>query len=154
MQSVRFSRFRAFAAFESSHPFILIRKVLPLLASYPSAICASACFCAFKTLTAILIITWSNTQTTHRNLLNLLIYFAFVPPTFEANKPLYSHNESCSLHATNPNCVCLWKCRNCTYLALPLSGPHDTTFLFCFVLFRCFFFVLFRLILFNFVLLF
>lgn len=107
MQRVRFSRFRAFAAFESSHPFILIRKVLPLLASYPSAICASACFCAFKTLTAILIITWSNTQTTHRNLLNLLIYFAFVPPTFEANKPLYSHNESCSLHATNPNCVCL-----------------------------------------------
>lgn len=93
MQRVRFSRFHAFVAFESSHPFILIRNVLPLLA-YPSAICVSACFCAFKTLTAILIITWRNTQTTHRNLLHLLIYFAFVLPTFEANKLLYAHNES------------------------------------------------------------
>lgn len=141
VQRVCFSRFHAFAAFESSRPFILIRKVLPLLASYPSAICASACFCAFKTLTAILIITWSNTQTTHRNLLNSLIYFAFIPPTFEAN--LCSRNESGILHATNPNCVCLWNIEIalvwlCLFLVL-ITQP------FCLVLlvFVLFYFVVF-----------
>ncbi len=142
MQRVCFPRFHAFAAFESSRPFILIRKVLPLLASYPSAICASACFCAFKTLTAILIITWSNTQTTHRNLLNFLICFAFIPPTFEANKPLCSRNESGILHAQiqtvfvceNKEIALVWLYLFLVLITQPFCLVLLVFVLFCFIL--------------------